>query len=274
MRVVLCALAKNEHLYINDFVKHYLNLGVDTIYIYDNDELTSPSIKDYIDQECLDRVVIKNIRGFKRNKLQHEIYTGFYKKYARNYDWCIFCDIDEYLFGITNIKEFLSKDVFKKYEQIRIKWKLFGDDDLITRDMSKPVYEVFKNEVKETLDKSLTKKSCLERQGKAIVRCRINNVIVASCHYASRYKGENVLLSCLPSGKPCFSKIEIKEDYSNETVFFHHYMTKSLSEFINQKLNRNDAVFNKSLTLDYYWRINKKTKDKIDFLKDNNLLYN
>ena len=45
-------------------------------------------------------------------------------------------------------------------------------------------------------------------------------------------------------------------------------MTKSLSEFINQKLNRNDAVFNVSLKLDYYWRINKKTPEKIAYLKN------
>ena len=44
-------------------------------------------------------------------------------------------------------------------------------------------------------------------------------------------------------------------------------MTKSLSEFVNQKLKRTDAVFGDKILLNYYWRINKKTPEKIEWLK-------
>ena len=77
MRIVICAMAKNEHRYINEWVKHYVDLGIDTIYLYDNDNLDTPSIADFIDQKYRDKVVIKNIRGQQRPKLQHDIYTGF-----------------------------------------------------------------------------------------------------------------------------------------------------------------------------------------------------
>lgn len=79
--------------------------------------------------------------------------------------------------------------------------------------------------------------------------------------------------SVLPSGRPCFSKVAIEENYTNESVFIHHYMTKTLSEFIEQKLNRNDAVFNYGIKLDYFWRINEKTQEKLDYLKDIGLDY-
>ena len=49
-------------------------------------------------------------------------------------------------------------------------------------------------------------------------------------------------------------------------------MTKSLSEFVEQKLNRNDAVFNVKVKLDYYWRINKKTPEKLKWLEERGLL--
>ena len=56
----------------------------------------------------------------------------------------------------------------------------------------------------------------------------------------------------------------IKENYRFEIVFLNHYMTKSLSEFVKQKIGRGDAVFGKrQIKMDYYWRINKKTKKKI-----------
>lgn len=270
MRVVLCALAKNEHLYINDFVNHYLKIGVDKIYIYDNDDYDKPKIEHCIQNK--EKVCFINIRGIKHEKLQQHIYTNFYQ--TMSFDWCIFCDIDEYLFGVDDIHEFLSDKKFDKYDQIRIKWKLFGDDDLITRDMSKPVYEVFSHEVTSSLNRNLIDKGNLEIQGKSIVRGNLINVKITSPHFASIGLRENILSSCLPSGKPCNSKVAIIEDYSQETVFFHHYMTKSLSEFINQKLNRNDAVYNTKLTINYFWRINKRTKEKIDYIKNNTLLYN
>ena len=266
MRVVLCCLAKNEHLYINDFVNWYAKLGFDKIYIYDNDDENVDNVENYIENK--DIVEIINVRGVHEDRLQHKLYTKFYNEYKDTFDWCLFCDIDEYLFGVENIHSFLSQKKFSRTNQIRIKWKLFGDDDLITRDMSKPVYEIFSHEIKESWVRSLDKKCNLQNQGKAIVRGGLDNVVIESPHFASRGTRDNYLSSVLPSGSMCFSKVTIKEDYRGESVFLHHYMTKSLSEFIDQKLKRTDAVFGElSIDFNYYWRINKKTQEKLDYIK-------
>ena len=268
MEIVVCAMAKNEHLYINEWVEHYINLGFDKIYIYDNDELDSPYIANFINQKLLDKCVIKNIRGQKRPKLQHDIYTGFYHKYGKTFSWCLFCDIDEFLFGIDDIHSYLSQKRFENVEQIRVKWKLFGDDDLITRDMSKKVVDTFKHEVKNSLNRNLVNLGNLEKQGKMIVKGGLDSVVIRSPHFASYSFRDNVIPSVLPSGKLCSSKVVIEEDYSNENVYLHHYMTKSLDEFINQKLSRTDAVFGNTIPLDYYWRINKKTPNKLEYLRN------
>ena len=271
MRVVLCCLAKKEHKYINDFVKWYVNLGFDTIYIYDNDELDMPNIKDFIDKKYMGHVEIINIRGVHKEKLQHDVYTDFYRKHS--FDWCLFCDIDEFLFGVKEIHQFLGNLKFRNALQIRVKWRLFGDDDLITRDMSKPVYEVFKKEVYHTMNRNLVDIGNLEKQGKMFVRGNIGNVVIRSPHFASVIERNRLLPSILPSGRPCFSKVVINEDYSHECVFLHHYMTKSLTEFIEQKMNRTDAVFGDiKLDMRYYWRINKPTKEKIAFLENLGLI--
>lgn len=267
MRVVVCALAKNEHLYINEWVKHYVDLGVDQIYIYDNDDKKSPFIGAYINKKYANKVTIKDIRGMRGKCLQHDIYTGFYRKYSRTFDWCLFCDIDEFLVGVDNIKKWLST---MKALQIRVKWRLFGDDDVIKRDMSIGVKDFFKNEIKESLTNDLLRKNNLENQAKSIIRGFMNGVIVNSCHYGSFYSpsGTKIIPSVLPNGKPCNSKVAITEDYSDQTIYLNHYMTKTLDEFIKQKLNRNDAVFNKSLKMNYFWRINKKTQEKLDYIKN------
>lgn len=49
MNNVICALARREHLYINDWVKYHIDLGFDHIYIYDNDDKKTPYIGDRID---------------------------------------------------------------------------------------------------------------------------------------------------------------------------------------------------------------------------------
>lgn len=267
MQVVICALAKNEHKYINEWVKHYIDLGIDHIYIYDNDDLDKPYIGDFISSNFLNKCTIKNIRGQKKPKLQHDIYTGFYAKYGKTFDWCLFCDIDEFLFGITNFHSWLMQPQFRYTKQVRIKWKLFGDDDLIERDMSKGVVDTFHNEVKSSLHRNLQQKGNLERQGKMLVRGGMSNVVIRSPHFASFGYRDNVIQSILPSGQPCYSKVVIEESYKNETIFLHHYMTKSLSEFVEQKLNRTDAVFGDTLALDYYWRINTPTPQKYEYLK-------
>lgn len=267
MQVVICCMAKNEERYINDFIKFYFNLGVDKIYIYDNNETNGYKIDDFIAKPYKDRVIVYDIRGMKKYQLQQYVYTTFYNKNNHTFDWCFFVDIDEFLFGIDDIKQFLSNPLFENIKQVRIKWKLFGDDDLIKRDMSLPVYKAFHNEVKHSLHRNLQQKGDLEIQGKAIVKGHLGLLNIDSPHFV---RG---LPSCLPSGKPCkMSGVRILDDYKGETIFLHHYMTKSLDEFINQKLNRNDAVFNNTIRLDYYWRINKKTKEKLDYLKVKGLI--
>ena len=268
MRLVICAMAKNEHLYINDWIKWYIKLGFDRIYLYDNDDLDKPFIKDYISEEYREKVEIIDIRGRFENRLQHKIYTEFYRDYGSLFDWCLFCDIDEFLVGIHDIHYFFSNPIYKYARQIRIMWKLFGDDDFITRDMSKPVYEVFKKPIYKSYAKNLIDRGNLERQGKAFVRGGMQDIVFKSAHFAIIKVREKVVPSILPSGKISCSKIAINEDYSREGIYLYHYMTKSLTEFINQKLKRTDAVFGEiKIDFNYYWRINRKTPQKIEFLK-------
>ena len=263
MQAVVCAMAKNEHLYIKDWVEHYLKIGFDKIYIYDNDDIGVTSITQYLPKT--DKVEVIDIRGKSGKHLQHDIYTQFYN--THKFDWCLFCDIDEFLSGIQDIHLFLSLPQFRNIGQIRIKWRLFGDDDKISRDMTKPVWCCFHKVITSSLKNDLKSKNTLENQAKAIVRGNMKNVVFHSVHYANFYDQYHIIPSVLPSGRHCISGVALKENYMFEIVFLNHYMTKSLSEFINQKLNRNDAVFNVNLKLDYYWRINKKTKEKLEYLE-------
>lgn len=249
MRVVLCAIAKKEHIYINDWVNHYLKIGFDNIFIFDNDDLGTEYIGHFINVKNSPRVKIINARGLKIPHLQHYVYNKFYHEFF--FDWVFFCDIDEYLVGIDNVKEFLSQSKFNKYPQIRIKWRLFGDDEVIERDIKVSPLEFFHNVIED---------NPLSNQGKSFIRGGLP-IIINSCHFNKK------LRSCYPSGRECQHEQMDLLDYQEE-VFVNHYMTKTLDEFIKQKLDRGDAVWEKrKIDFSYFFNINKKTEEKINYLK-------
>ena len=269
MKVYVCAIAKNEHLYINEWVAHYVKLGVDKIYIYDNDDKGTPDIYKSIDRKYSKYLVFVNVRGQHFSNIQGTIYTQFYQMHKDMFDWCLFCDIDEFLTGVDNIKVFLNRPYIRNTYQVRVKWKLFGDDNLIERDMSKGVMETFKQEIKVAYTRDLKRQCDLPNQAKSIVKGHLSGIEFVSVHFASTSKYKQLLPSILPNGKVCKSGVALKESYDGIPIFLNHYMTKSLSEFVKQKLNRTDAVFgDRHLKLNYYWRINKKTKAKQKYLKD------
>jgi hypothetical protein len=51
--ICFCSPAKKENRYINEFVKYYLNFGVDKIFIYDNNN---------IEGEIIDDILVKYIK--------------------------------------------------------------------------------------------------------------------------------------------------------------------------------------------------------------------
>ena len=264
-KCAICCIAKNENKYINNWVNYHLNIGFSHIYIFDNNDSSTPYVGDYIEQK--DKVTIFNKNNIHQQSFQLRCYQEFYDKYLNTFDWCAFIDVDEFISGVKDVRDWLSK--LTDFESVRIKWKMFGDDDVIERDESIPVQDFFKKPLHNSISEN----------GKAIVRGGIKDAVTGSCHYAFRgtrnylegLGGDRanikLLKQCLPSGKPCNSRITIYEDYSQETIYLNHYMTKTLKEFIEQKFGRGDAIFERrDLNFDYYWRINTQTKEKLDYI--------
>ena len=104
LKVIICAMARCENAYINDWCKYHLDLGFDEIYLYDNDEVDSPYIGDAIQADLKDRIHIINIRGMREQGLQFTIYKQFYFENQDKFDWCAFIDIDEFRTGVTDLK--------------------------------------------------------------------------------------------------------------------------------------------------------------------------
>lgn len=258
-KIVVCALARHEEKYIVDWIKWWRNIGIDYFHIYDNNDLKESYLYDALLPEQKAYVTVHNIRGRHEGSLQHHVYQEFYNEYKNDFDWCFFVDIDEFLTNVADVHEWLADDKYKSFAAIRIQWRLFGDDNLITRDMTKPIWEGIV-QPHENYPK-------LSTQGKTVLRGHLKNVTCRSCHW---FKINNSMApACLPTGEPCTSLYIINEPYTSP-IKLNHYRTKTLSEFMAQKYKRGDAVYTTaSPDFDYYFATNEKTPEKLAWLEEN-----
>lgn len=264
MKAIVCGIAKRENKYINEWCKHYISLGFDHIYLYDNNEFDYPYVGDFIDNNLKDKITITDWRARKDIALLSKAYLDCY--YSQEFDWCLFCDIDEFLVGIPEIHEFFNTKKFDNIEQIRVMWEYFGDDGYIERDEIIPVMEFFK--IKLTNDNH-------HNVGKFFLKAGLELQNIEP-HFAWG-KNKLPLKTCFPSGKinpESAATLYIKpqgEYQKTEIVYLNHYMTKTLKEFLDQKYNTPDVMvqlFPKSRNLDYYWHLNKKTPEKEEYIKN------
>ena len=254
MRTVICAIAKNENDYINEWIDYHLSLGFDRIYLYDNNDSTTPFVGDFIKQRS--KVNILAVNDVHTEKLQIKCYDSFYEKYKDTFDWCAFIDIDEFIVlpGVNNIKKVLQKDIFTKFNAVRLNWHIYDDNNLVVRDKKVPVMKAFTNRVNiPELD-----------QSKMILRGNLANIQIVSCHYA--LQNNNLVKECLLDGQETFDKIFSKDHC--DLGYINHYMTKTVDEFIDQKLFRGDACFSlRKLDFEYFWKINQKTDEKLNYIQ-------
>lgn len=261
--IVICAIAKNEHLYINDWVKYHINLGFDHIYVFDNDDLNAQFMGDFIDKDLVDKISFIDVRGMHKQWFQQECYNKFYQENKDNFAWCAFIDIDEYIVlqDWKSIKEMLSDNLFKSVLSIKLHWHMFGDENTIKRDLSIPVNEFFKTIIWDENKK-------LWWQGKQITK---GGLIGAEIHNHNCFIDNKIIGQVTADGLPCVEENEARDLSGNVSVkaYLNHYMTKTLDEFLNQKMGRSDAMFAKRLlNCDYFWQLNEKTPEKLKYIQN------
>jgi hypothetical protein len=89
IRVAIVAIGKSENHYIKEWVEHYYNLGVNKIFLYDNNDIDGEKFEDEIAKYIKSGYVeIINYRGIKPNSsnIQSLAYLDCYKNRMQNFD--------------------------------------------------------------------------------------------------------------------------------------------------------------------------------------------
>jgi len=262
IKVCLCMLGKKENPYAKETVQYYKNIGYNHIYIYDNNDIGDEKLEDVLYNEINNNfVTIIDVRGLR--KQQCSSYKHCYEKYNKYYDWLSFFDFDEFLYIKNNktVQEFLSDEKYKKCANVKINWLSYTDNDLIYYE-DKSVLERFK---------SYRTDLGINVHTKSTVRGGLRRNYWTSYH--NSHTSEVKFTSCNTIGEIVpYNLVYIKPNY--DFAYLKHFSTKTIEEFC-LKLKRGypayDVVNNKKLLnrrLNDFFSVNKKTKEKIDFIKN------
>ena len=267
--IAVCAIAKNENLYIKEWVEHYKKIGVDTIFLYDNNDVDGEHFEDVINDDIQSGfVVIINYRGKHKHieqaeaektgyhGTQQDAYEHCYNTYGKDYAWISFFDIDEFLFidkpYNSDVKGFLNQDKFKGKDAIQLNWKTYGDNGLVFYD-TRPVVKRFTKESKRQTE-----------HVKTIVRTNRKNVSIP-CHKVIIKNGKYVY----PDGTT--TTCGYKQSIRYAGAHLKHYFTKSSEEWAKRKFFSTSATgkdyFNISANrrINEFFLFNEKTalKEKV-----------
>ena len=273
MNVALICCGRLENRYAIEFVDHYRQLGIDHIYICDNnhdgEEHFEDVLQSYIDNQY---VTIINYRNGIR--IQFCAYMEVYYKISNNYDWVLICDFDEFLIlkEDKTVKEYLSRDCFKNYNQILINWIVYSDNNLIYDD-GRPCLERFTTESKYIGHNGLVK---------PFIRTNIESIYMnGTVHHF--YDNNKLLMktTCNDAGETLIPDPSGWEPINYDLAYFKHFKTKTIEEFINNKCIRGTADLNMEGFKHFYkidtheqfetfFEYNDITDKKLDYLEKRN----
>lgn len=260
IKLGLCTSGRNQNRYVKEFVQFYEKLGVDKIFLYDNNDKDGENFKDVInDYISKNFVEISNLRGERKELLS--MMDDCYKKNYDKYDWLIFYDLDEYIHlqNYQTIKQFLNEEKFDNCQKIYLNWVLHTDNDLLHYE-DKPLQKRF-----PTIEPIPKNNNGEHNYVKSIIRghikdLKINNIFTIN----------DEINGCNGNGKQLNLKSVKMEESDYEKYYIDHYFYKSLDEFV-EKLNSGDAdLGNNKKAIDIindYFTYNKLTLEKIEYIE-------
>ena len=249
--IVICAIAKNEEAYLREWIDYHLRLGFEKIYLYDNNDVESPALEDllgdYISANQLEIVDVRGKRGY-----QMRAYREFCREHFFDVSWCAFIDVDEFITlqpPYTTIQEFLNDVAAHGFREVFLNWEIYGDNGLLYNS-PEPVLERFTKPV-EGCYLPLFIKSI----------ARIQDVV----YFSTPHFGY-----C--AGRICRSDFRLVRHPRNnmeepiyQNAFIRHYFTKTLEEFLLNKLKRGCSMGSKTYFTDRlkdFYQINDRTPEK------------
>ena len=144
---VICAIVKNEQRYIREWADHYLSIGFDKLYVFEDfgSQTHSSELRELIDSG---KVVLTSLSESnvlphyrKGTHVQRGLYNYFLDRCKKEYiaDWCGFFDVDEFMMFEDGWDLQKLEEVFSGYGGVLLSWRNFGANGHVKRPEGKIV---------------------------------------------------------------------------------------------------------------------------------------
>lgn len=129
--ISICGIFKNESLYLKEWIEYHRIIGIDHIYLYNNnsDDDFISVIEPYIKKKYITLV------DWPYNQKQMESYKDCANRFRNETFWLGFIDIDEFIVPVLddNVKDFFVR--FNDRPSVLLYWKMFGTSGIVERDV-------------------------------------------------------------------------------------------------------------------------------------------
>lgn len=249
MRIAICAIARLENRYIKEWVEYHLGLGFSHIYIYDNNAEDEERISDVIeDAMVLESSSLKEYQN-KPNDCKVTIIPLHNRRYVQCYayqdcydygefDWVLFIDIDEFFTlsegsGYKDVESFIEARK-NDADAILINWRNYGDNGQLYYSPDGVIHR-FPNPLPDWY-------SLWNLWGNAPENGHIKTFVRFGLNFknAGPHIGSGEFSTCNAEGK-LVPNVFVQQEQTYKVAYIRHYVTKSISEWAEQKVKRQAA---------------------------------
>ena len=276
MESCIVAIAKNEELYLKDWIDYHKNLGFNHIFIIDNNDEninTQFEICKNLNVKIFDMRGRETVRNYGNQQGVYAAIYDFIKDNFPDIKWICYIDIDEYLnLDGKFINEFLEQEKFNDVDLIHFNWKCYGDNNYVYYE-PRPVIERFTEPlpfdamyeniyIPDNIYLNMHVKSILKVSNKIPFFSSVHTVEFKEEDHAKCVDVNGDISDYRLSWQPiCYRGGHIK-----------HFITKSTEEFCKRRLMDNpridgDLKRDKNIEINNYFSVNVKTYSKIKLIE-------
>ena len=139
MKTAICAIIKDEHLFLEEWIEWHLGLGFDAIHLFEDkgskshEEICEKYSNVYLRRYENDEEVRELLKDQGNSYRQVVLYDYFARQSSGVYSWVGFFDLDEFVMFADNYDLKKLCDEFEPYSAVLLNWKMMGASGHIKR---------------------------------------------------------------------------------------------------------------------------------------------
>lgn len=214
--LAICAIAKNEGPYFEEWIEWHRSVGVEKFYIYDNESTdnTKEILTPYIETGVVEYTFWPGM------KQQLPAYDDCLEKHRLDANWIAVIDLDEFIKPVKDksIPDFLKR--FENFAAVEINWLVYGSGGAKTKE---------NGGVMERFRKHSLASHGANKHVKSIVNPRRVFSFIG-CHEVARLDGKTA-----DSHGNIVEKHFRDREPQHDVIRINHYAVKSYEEFLQKR---------------------------------------